>query len=155
MPCPTSFDRVCYPKAVISCHARRCQPCVLTKGGDVMPRPTSSDCVCCPKAVMSCHAQHCHRESFPRAVMICYARCYRPCVLSKGDDVMPRPMLPTVRAVQLRCCHAMPDIVRPCVQSKGDNVMQHMTSSNHACSPRAVMSCHARRRLTIYAVQGR
>ena len=126
MPRVTSSDGACSPRAVMSCHARRrptvravqwkrCHPtpdvvrsCVLSKGGDVMPRPTSSDCVCCPKAVMSCHAQHCHRESFPQAVMLCYARRYRPCVLSKGGDIMPR-----------------------------------LTSSNRACSPRAVISCHA------------
>ena len=77
MPRPTSFDHVCWPRAVMSCHARRrltvnaaqrrwwhatsdvVQPCVLSKGGDVMPRPTSSNCMCCPRAVMACHAR-CH-----------------------------------------------------------------------------------------------
>uniref|UniRef100_A0A3Q7GT88 Uncharacterized protein n=1 Tax=Solanum lycopersicum TaxID=4081 RepID=A0A3Q7GT88_SOLLC len=50
-----------------------------------MERPTYSKCVCCPWAVMSYHTQHC-----------------RPCVLSKGGDVMPYPTRPTVRAVQGR-----------------------------------------------------
>ena len=57
MACPTSFDRVCCPKAVMSCHAQRSQticaaqgrlfhaspdvviPCLLSKGGYVMPHP--------------------------------------------------------------------------------------------------------------------
>ena len=54
-----------------------------SKGGDVMPHLISSDCACIPRKVMSCHPQH-----------------YRLCVLSKGSDVMPRPTLPTVCAVQ-------------------------------------------------------
>ena len=83
MPRPTLFDRVCFPRALMSCHSRRFRPCVLSKGGDVMLRPTSFDRFCCPKAVMSCHARRC-----------------RLCVLSKGSDVMPRPSLPTVCAVQ-------------------------------------------------------
>ena len=72
MPRPMSSDRVCFPKAVITfkarrrstvCpeavmayNARRCRPCVLSNGGDVMLRLTSFDRVCCPRAVMSCHA---------------------------------------------------------------------------------------------------
>ena len=73
---PTSFDRVCCPKAVMSCNARRCRLCEHSKGGDIMPCPTSFDRVlpnrdddmphqtsfdrvCCPKAVMACHARRC------------------------------------------------------------------------------------------------
>ena len=65
------------------------------------------DRVCCAMAVMSCHARH-----------------YRPCVLSKGSDVMPRQTLPTVccpRAVM--SCHAQH--YRLCVVSKGSDVMPH------------------------------
>ena len=58
MPRPTSFDRVCCPKAVMACHALRrsivfavlgllwhatpdiVRPCVLPKGGDIMARMT-------------------------------------------------------------------------------------------------------------------
>ena len=70
---PDVVDRVSCAMALMSCHARGCRPCVLSKGGDVMPCPTSSnrelsyggDCMSCPtsfdyefcpKAVMSCHA---------------------------------------------------------------------------------------------------
>ena len=53
---PTSFDRVCCPKAMMACHARRSSPCVLPKGDNGMPRSTSFDRVCCTKAVMSFHA---------------------------------------------------------------------------------------------------
>ena len=58
MPRLTSFDRVCCPKAMLACHARRrsivcaaqtsclhatpdvVRPFVLPKGDDGMPRPT-------------------------------------------------------------------------------------------------------------------
>ena len=61
---PMSLDRVCCPKAMMACHARRCpfviaaqgrlchvtldviRPFVLFKGDDGMPRPTSFDRVC-------------------------------------------------------------------------------------------------------------
>ena len=136
MPRPMPFDCLCFPKAMIACHARRrptvsaspkammaCHaqrhstvcaaqrrcwhatpnfvgPCLLSKGDDGMPHPTSFDRVCCPKAVMSCHAR--------RSPTVCAAQgqwCHampdvlRPCVLSKGGDVMPCPTLPIVCAV--------------------------------------------------------
>ena len=74
MPRPTSFDRVCYQKAMMHSTpdvVRPClpfkgydgistpdfvRPCVLPKGDDGIPRPMSFDHVCCPKEVMSCHA---------------------------------------------------------------------------------------------------
>ena len=79
MPRPTSLDRVCCPKAMMACHARRrstvcaakrrrwhatpdvVRPCVLPKGDDGMPRPTSFNRVCCPKMLMASHAR---RRSF-------------------------------------------------------------------------------------------
>ena len=64
---PTSFDRVCFPRAVMPCHSRCCRPCVLSKGGDVMPRPT-----------------------LPTVCVV------------QGGDVMPCPTLPTVCVVQGR-----------------------------------------------------
>ena len=48
-----------------------------------------------------------------------------------------------VRDVQGRCCHATPDVVRPCVLSKGSDVMARLTSFDHVCYPRELMSCHA------------
>ena len=141
MPCPTSFDRVCFPKAMMACHTRgrssvcnvqrrRChashnivRSCVLPKGGDVVPRPTLSDCLCCPRAVMSCHARRCRSYLFskgdqtsfnrvccPKAMMACHAR-----------------RRSTVCAVQRRRCHASPN------------------DADRVCYPRALMSCHARR----------
>ena len=51
----------------------------------------------------------------------------RPCVLSKGSDVMPRPTSSDYvccpRAVM--SCHSRR--CRPCVQSKGSNVMPRPT----------------------------
>ena len=37
---------------------------------------------------------------------------------------------------------------------KGDDGMQRSTLFDRVCYPRAVMACHARRRLTVFAVQG-
>ena len=39
MPRSTSFDRVCYPMAMMATPGV-VRLCVLSKGGDVMPRPT-------------------------------------------------------------------------------------------------------------------
>ena len=103
MPRRTSSDRVCYPRAVMACHTRRCRLCVLSKGSDVMPRPTSFDRLCCPKTMMAFHAQH---RPTVRAVQgpCCHATpdVVRPYVQSKGGDIMPRPTLPTVCVVQGR-----------------------------------------------------
>ena len=61
----------------------------------------------------------------------------RLCVMSKGGDVMPRPTLLTMCAVQGLGCHATPDVVRLCVLSKSGDGM-----------PRPTLP-------TMYAVQGR
>ena len=112
-------DRVCCQRAVMSCHARRCRPCVLSKGGDVMPCLMSSDRACIPTAVKSCDTR-CRSTvcAAQKAIMACHARCCRSCVLFKGVDVMPHP-----------------------------------TSSDCACSPREVISCDARHRSTDCAAQ--
>ena len=57
-----------------------------------MPRPTSFNRVCCPKAMMACHVRRHSTVCSPRAVMSCHARpnLVRPCVQSKGSDIMPR-----------------------------------------------------------------
>ena len=44
------------------------QPCVLSKGGDVMPRLISSDRACSPRAVMSCHARRCRSCVLPKGL---------------------------------------------------------------------------------------
>ena len=57
-----------------------------------MPCMMSFDRVCCPKVMMACHAQG-------RSTVCAVQRqgwhvtpdVVRPCVLSKGGDVMPRP----------------------------------------------------------------
>ena len=116
----------------------------MPKGGDAIPRPTSFDCVCFPKA---------RWHVTPDVV--------RPCLPSMGYYGMPRQMSfdhvcfpkaimacharrrSTVCAVQRRLCHATPDVVRPCVLPKGGDVMPCPMSSDHACCPRAEMSCHA------------
>ena len=144
MPRSMSFDRVCCPKAVMSCHARPCRLYVLFKGSDVMPRPDVANRVCCPRAGMSFHGPtSSDRVCSQRAVMSCHARCRS-----------------TVCAIQRRGCHATPDVVRLCVLSKGGDVMPRLTSldrvffkggdgmprltsSDRACGARAVMVCHA------------
>ena len=54
---PNIADRVFCPREVMSCHARRCRLCVLSKGGDVIPCPTLSDRACIRRVVMSFHAR--------------------------------------------------------------------------------------------------
>ena len=65
-----------------------------------MPRPTSFDRVCCPRVVMHATPDIADRVCCPREVMSCHARRCRPCLLSKGGDIIPRLTLPTVCAVQ-------------------------------------------------------
>ena len=48
----------------------------------------------------------------------------------------------------------MPDIVHQCVQSKGNDGMSYPTSFDHVCHPKNMMTCYARRRPTLCAVQG-
>ena len=140
MPCLTSFNRVCCPKAMMAWHAQRFHIVCVVHGRFCHATLDVADRVCCPRAVMSCHTRCCppcvlskggdvkprptssYRVCCPRAVMSCHVRRCRPCVLSKGGDVMPRPTLPTVCVVQGRCCHATPDV------------------ANRVCGPRAVMS---------------
>ena len=128
-----------------------------SKGDDAIPHPTSSDLVC-----------------YQRAMMACNARCLPTmCVFPKGDDVMSCPtsydrvyfswviMLchtrrhPIVCAAQGPYGHTTRNIVRLCVLSKGDNNIPRRTSSDRLCSPRVIMACHARRRPTVCAIQGR
>ena len=140
MASPTDdVDHVCCPRAVMSCHAQRYRPCVLSEGGDVMPRPTSFDRVCCPKAGMACHSRRrSDRVYYQKTVMSCHACC-----------------LSTLCAALRRCWHATPDVVRPCVLPKGDDGMPRPTSFDNVFCLRAVMSCHARRRSTTCAALGR
>ena len=63
-------------------------------------------------------------------------RC-RLSMLSKGGDVMPCPMLPTVCSFKGRCCQATPDVVLLCVPSKGGDVMPRPTSFDRGCFPKA------------------
>ena len=137
MPRSTSFDRVSRPRAMMACPARR-RPIVSTspkavmsyqarrlstvcasQRQDGMPRPTSFDRVCCPKAVMACHA-----------------RCRS-----------------TLFAVHGLLWHAPPDVVRSCALSKEGDVMPRSTSFDRVCFPKAMLACHARRRLTVCAAQ--
>ena len=94
MPRSMSSERVCFPREMNSCHVGR-HPTLsmLSNCDDVMPHPTSSDHVFIPMAMMACHARHIPTlwaaqgrwwHATPAIV--------RPCVMSKGDDVMPRSM---------------------------------------------------------------
>ena len=57
MPNRMLLDCMCFPKAVMACHAQRRSIVFAVHGYDVMPRLMSFDRVCCPKAMMSCHAR--------------------------------------------------------------------------------------------------
>ena len=150
------------------------RPCVLSKGGDGMSLPTSFDRVYCQKTVMSCHA--CCLSTLCAALRRCWHATpdvVRPCVLTKGDDGMPRPTSfgplccpralkacharrsSTVCAAQRRRWHAMPKAVRPFVLPKGDDGMPCPASFDRVCCQKAMMACHTRRRSTVCAVQRR
>uniref|UniRef100_A0A3Q7GSX1 Uncharacterized protein n=1 Tax=Solanum lycopersicum TaxID=4081 RepID=A0A3Q7GSX1_SOLLC len=62
--------------------------------------------------------------------------------------------LPTVCATTGRLWYATPDVTRPCVLHKGHAGMPFPTSSDRVCSPRAMITCHARCRSIVYAFQG-
>ena len=141
MPRLTSFDRVCCPRAFMSCHARRCRPCVLSQGGDVMPRLTLSDRACSPRAVISCHAR-CHSTECAVQGPWFHATpdVIRLSVLSIDGDGMSR-LTSSDRVCFLRtvmACHARR--CPPCVLSKGSDVMPCSKSSDRVCSLRAVMA---------------
>ena len=160
----------CSPRVMISCHAPRrptvgavqgrrwhakldvIRPCVLSKGGDGMPRLTSCDRLWCPRAVISCHARRRPIVFCPMAMMSCHERprCSPRAVIS-----CLAPRRPTVSAVQGRRWHATPDVIQPCVLSKGSDCMPHPMSSDCLCCPKAMIACHARRRLTVCAVPRR
>ena len=145
MPRPTSFDRVCCPRAMMACHARRgstmcavqrrcchatpdiVRPSVLPKGGEVMPRLMSFDCVQSKGSDVMPHPTSSDHVCCPRAMMPCHAqRCS------------------TMFAVQGRGWHATLDAVQLSMLPKGDDCMPRLTLFNRVCSPRAVISCNAR-----------
>ena len=102
----TLFDRVCCPRAMMAYHARRCRPCVMSKGSDVMPRLTSSYPMSSPRAVMSCHAQR----------------------YSTGC------------AAQRQLWHATSDVVQLFVLPKGDDGMPRATSFDRLCFPKVMLA---------------
>ena len=77
------------------------------------------------------------------------------CVLPKRDYGMPCPTWFDRVRYQKAVRHVLPDVVQPSVLSKGGDDMPRPTLSDLACSPREVVSCHARHCLTVCAVKGR
>ena len=59
----------------------------------------------------------------------------------------------TMSVGQMRRWHVTPDIIRPCVLPKGRVGIPRFISSNSMSSPRAIMTCHARRRSSVCVVQ--
>uniref|UniRef100_K4DGJ6 Uncharacterized protein n=1 Tax=Solanum lycopersicum TaxID=4081 RepID=K4DGJ6_SOLLC len=81
MPCPTSFDCVCSPRAIM---------CFLDKDHDGMPRLTFSNHICCQTVLMAYHAE---------VVPLCAVQgqrwhvtpdVIRPHVLPNSDDGIAR-----------------------------------------------------------------
>ena len=73
MPRRTSSYHVCYPRAMMACHTRRCRLCVL------------------PKGKMACHARRCSTVFAVRGLFWhAPPDVVRSCVLPKGDNGMPR-----------------------------------------------------------------
>ena len=130
MPCPTSSDRVCCPRAMMECHAPLLQ-CVSHKGNNDMPCLMSSDRMCYPRAMWACHGL--------RGPIVCVVQ---------GDDNMPHttssdrvcfPMAmmtfharhrQTVYTAQRQWLHAKLDFLRPCVLPKNHAGMPCPTLSN-------------------------
>ena len=136
MPRPTSFDRVCCPKAVMACHAR-CRSNMFVVHGLLWHAPPRHRSIVCIAQRRRWHAT-------PDVV--------RPCVLYTGGDVMPRPM----RAGHGRpLCAGTSDDGRPFVLSKGYDGMPRPTTADRLCCQRAKMACHARRRSTVCAAKRR
>ena len=131
MPCPTSSDRVCFLRSIMSYHTRyhttvyaaqgpcgHATPyvvwsCVLPKGHMCMPFPMSSNCMCSPRAIIECHSD-----------------VVRSCVLSKGDDNMHARRYSTVCATHGRWWLAKTNVVLPCLLSKGNDGMRCPTLSD-------------------------
>ena len=157
VPRPTLFDRVCCPKAMIACHARRCstvfavqrrwlhftpdvpRPCLLSKGSDGMPRPTSFNRVCGPRSMMAWHAR--------RRPIVC-------AVQGRWWHATP-DALRLRQLVQRRWWHATPDVIQPCLPFKGYDGMPRPALFDRVCCPKAMIACHARRRPTVCAVKRR
>ena len=125
---------------------------MLPKGNDGMPRLTSFDRMCCPRAVISCHARRRPIVFCPMAVMSCHDR---PRCSPRAMISFHAPHRPTVGAVQGRRWHATQDVIRPCVLSKGGDGMPHPMSSDCLCCPKAMIACHAQRRLNVFNVPRR
>ncbi|TMW81890.1 hypothetical protein EJD97_007457 [Solanum chilense] len=127
---PTSSDRVCCTRVMVTCHIDVVPPCVLLKGDIALPRPTSSNRVCTPRAMITCPAQ-----------------C-RPIVyVVQGRSWMSCPTLSDRRRWNL-----MADIVRPPVLPYGDDGMPRPTSSYRVCCPWAMWAFHVRLHLIMCAV---
>ena len=133
-----------------------------------MPRLTLSDSLCCLRVIITCHVRR--RPNVCATQGTCghaNTDVIRPYVQSKGDDGMPhdwvccrRAMMacnarchPTMCAAYGRYGRATPNIIQPCVIPKGDDGMSSPTSSGHLCCPMPMRSCHARRHLTMCAIQ--
>lgn len=143
-------DRVCCPWVIMACHARRhpivcpikgawwystpniVQKYVLPNEDNVMPRATYYDQVCCLKAMWACNAQ--------LHPILCV--------------VQGRWSSPTMCSLQRRWWHATLEIIHFGVQYKGDDSIPCTTTSDRACCPMDMMTCHARSCLTVCAFQG-
>ena len=191
IPSPISFNRVCSPRATSAFHIRlhftvcavqrrwwHTMPdvvhlCVYYKSDDVMPRSMSSYIVYCAKVMMTCHTRC--RTIVCAVQGVWYHPMHdvvHPCVLSNGDDGMPRRTFlicvsttraiivfhdrrrPAVCVVQSLWWHAKPDIVWPCMLLKVNDGMPLSTSSDSLYYPIATRACHARCRFTVCAFQG-
>ncbi|TMW80321.1 hypothetical protein EJD97_021456 [Solanum chilense] len=142
MPCPTSSNRVCYPRAIMS------------KGEDGMSRPTLSDHVRCPMAIMTCHARRhltgndviqrptlSDRLCSARAIMSCHADLVRPCVwCPSAMMVFHTQRHPTMYAAQGPFGHSTPDVIIPLSQYKGDDCMPRSTLFDRVYCPRTMLT---------------
>uniref|UniRef100_A0A3Q7J7I9 Uncharacterized protein n=1 Tax=Solanum lycopersicum TaxID=4081 RepID=A0A3Q7J7I9_SOLLC len=96
------------------------QPGVLAKVCEGMPREMLSKRVCCKIAMMDCHVR---RQSTACAAQMPFGHAtpdvFRSCVLSKGDDNLPRLM-----SSDCMCCLMY---TMACLPSKGRTGMPRTT----------------------------
>ena len=125
MSCRTSSNRVCFRRAMITCHARRRLIVYISKGDDGMPRSKSSDRVYIPRAMMALtQPTSCDRVYCPMAIMAWHARCYLIVFAIQGRWWHAMPVIVwSCFVIQGGWWHTTPDIVRSCVLSKGEDVI--------------------------------
>ena len=140
---------MCLPRDTIKCHVDVVRPNELAKVHEGMPREISSGRVCCAIAMMDYHVRH-HWTMCAAKGPCGHATpdVVRSCVLSMGDDNMPRPRSSDRMCclMYIMSCHARRQYFMCATQ--GLRGIPRLTSSVHVCSPKSIR--HAMSSLSYY-----